>query len=87
MPIFETHHGEIEATVDHYLVSGRNVGEASIRVGDILNRLTVEGIEAYGRDLTECPPGMTARLKLKRPPKGDSGGRYDLTLKLGVNSD
>lgn len=80
---FETHYGEIEACEGGYLVSGRNAGGETIRVGDSLNGLKVSGIEAFGRAVAECPPGMGARLTLTvtRSP-GVRGRQYEFPLML-----
>jgi hypothetical protein len=81
---FETHYGEIEACEGGYFVSGRNLGDETIRVGDSLNGLTVSAIESFGRPVAECPPGMGAKLTLTvtRSP-GVHGRRYELPLVLG----
>lgn len=64
MKQFEAALSEFEKIDGAYLVAGRCIGDESIFVGDFLNDLDVGRIEAYGHDVTELPPGMTARLTL-----------------------
>ena len=64
MKHFQVDFRDIQRTAEAYQVSGRSVGDEPISLGDFLNGLEVVKIYAYGRELDECPPGLTAALTL-----------------------
>jgi hypothetical protein len=80
MKEFQVELGEIKKTEDGYLVCGRCVGTEPIELGDFLNDLEVVKIEAYERELAECPPGLTARLTLSYKFREEYGERGDWLL-------
>jgi hypothetical protein len=80
MKRFETSLTEIQKLGNAYLIVGRNDGDEPINVGDALYDWEVRRIEAYGHDLTELSPGVSARLTLVHRTRGTDHFPISLAL-------
>lgn len=64
MKQFQFDINDVKKSDEVFWVTGRSTGNEPIALGDFLYGLEVVGIQAYGKELAECPPGLTAGIVL-----------------------
>jgi hypothetical protein len=80
MKQFQVDVADIKKTGETFYVAGLSVGDEPIAIGDYLNGLEVVKIVAYGKEINECPPGLTAGLTLSFAHRNAEGFQRDYFL-------